>query len=469
MPASTGFVVELPSVGTGDGLVGRAADAVRALASEYGSPGPGRGDRRRSSRLIRNATPRETRFPRIRRTIVDVDRRRDDRREETPVPDPAGRPAGRGARGLSRSRSTRQPASALQWNLTNLRGTLDGAVRRLVPRRPRSAPWSAATATLASIDRPDRRHGGVGQVTHFNGLEEVHAERSRTRTFSGAQVRGVSCPSTEFCAAMSRQGYVYASTSPAGGAPAWAAVALQGEHKPRVHVYGVSCPSTSLCVGVASGGRIVTSTRPVGATAWNVSQLGAPLELTGVSCPSESLCVAVSSDGNIISTTDPGGGAPTWVAAAPAGGYRGPPGCLLLLALALRHRQRGGHLRQHQPGRPGGVLAGDPGRDAAADHRLLLSRRQRLRRGQQQRRRHHLDRPDRRRRRLVVHQRDPDPAERDVRDLLPGDGILRRRRDRRPDPDLDQPVRRHPAREREVPQGPPPPHGQDHPPPEARR
>ena len=210
------------------------------------------------------------------------------------------------------------PASALQWNLTNLAEPSTVLFGASCPS-PSLCAVVGSNGTLAVSTDPT---GGTAtwQVTHFNGLEEVHASDPNA-TFSGAQVRGVSCPSTEFCAAMSRQGYVYASTSPAGGAPAWGAVALQGEHKPRVHVYGVSCPSTSLCVGVAAGGRIVTSTRPVGATAWNVSQLGAPLELTGVSCPSESLCVAVSSDGNIISTTDPGGGAPTWVAAAPAGGY----------------------------------------------------------------------------------------------------------------------------------------------------
>lgn len=40
LPASTAFVVELPSAVSG-ALVGRAAGAVRALASEYGSPGIG--------------------------------------------------------------------------------------------------------------------------------------------------------------------------------------------------------------------------------------------------------------------------------------------------------------------------------------------------------------------------------------------------------------------------------------------
>jgi protein MpaA len=42
LPSSTAFVVELPSA-VGGGLVGRAAGAVRTLASEYGSPAVGVG------------------------------------------------------------------------------------------------------------------------------------------------------------------------------------------------------------------------------------------------------------------------------------------------------------------------------------------------------------------------------------------------------------------------------------------
>ena len=108
-------------------------------------------------------------------------------------------------------------------------------------------------------------------MTHFNGVEEVQPSNPNA-TFAGAQVRGVSCPTTEFCAAMSRQGYIYASTNPGGGAPAWSAIALQGEHKPRVHAYAISCPSISLCVGVAGGGTIITSTNPAGPTVWSVTK-----------------------------------------------------------------------------------------------------------------------------------------------------------------------------------------------------
>ena len=211
-----------------------------------------------------------------------------------------------------------QPASALQWNLTQLPEESTALYGASCPA-PTLCVVVGSNGALASSSNPT---GGAGAwvVTHFNGAEEVHPSNPNVY-FSGAQVRGVSCPTTEFCAAMSRQGYIYASTNPGAGAPAWSAIALQAEKKPRLHVYGISCPSISLCVGVASGGKIVTSTNPAGPTVWNVTELGLPLELTGISCPTETLCVAVSSDGTIISSTAPAGGAPTWVAAAPLGGF----------------------------------------------------------------------------------------------------------------------------------------------------
>ena len=210
------------------------------------------------------------------------------------------------------------PASALQWNLTQLPEESTALYGASCPS-PALCVAVGSNGTLATSGNPT---GGAGtwSVTHFDGAEEVHPSDPNSY-YAGGQVRGVSCPTTDFCAAMSRQGYIYASTNPAGGAPAWSAIALQPEKKPRVHAYGISCPSISLCVGVAAGGKIITSTNPAGPTVWSVTELGLPLELTGVSCPTESLCVAVSSDGYIITSSNPAGGAPTWVAASPGGGF----------------------------------------------------------------------------------------------------------------------------------------------------
>jgi hypothetical protein len=133
--------------------------------------------------------------------------------------------------------------------------------------------------------------------------------------FPGRQIRGISCPSTGLCVAVTFEGLIYSSTNPSGGRDAWRTVDLDGSG-PNTHMYGVSCPTSTFCVAVAGGGKIITSTNPTGeASDWTVTQLDHPVELRGVSCVSASLCVAVGDDGNdltydgeIVSSTNPLGG-----------------------------------------------------------------------------------------------------------------------------------------------------------------
>jgi hypothetical protein len=122
------------------------------------------------------------------------------------------------------------PASALQWNLTQLPEESTALYGASCPS-PALCVVVGSNGTLATSGNPT---GGAGtwSVTHFDGAEEVHLGDPNSY-YAGGQVRGVSCPTTEFCAAMSRQGYIYASTNPAGGAPAWSAIALQPEKKSR--------------------------------------------------------------------------------------------------------------------------------------------------------------------------------------------------------------------------------------------
>jgi putative hemolysin len=139
--------------------------------------------------------------------------------------------------------------------------------------------------------------------------------------FNGRQIRGVSCPSTRLCVAVSYEGLVFTSTDPTGGADAWTVTDLDGSG-PNTHLRGISCPTTTFCAAAAGKARIVTSTDPTGgASAWSVTQLTGPLELRGISCLSTALCVAVGDNGDggesepndvgeILSSTDPLGG--TW-------------------------------------------------------------------------------------------------------------------------------------------------------------
>ncbi len=114
------------------------------------------------------------------------------------------------------------------------------------------------------------------------------------------QIKGVSCPSTTLCVAVSFTGKIITSTEPTGDASAWTVADLDPDG-PNVHFYGVSCPSTTFCAAVAGGGTIAVSTDPTGGpAAWSVTHLPEPLELRGVSCDSPSFCVAVGDNGTEI-------------------------------------------------------------------------------------------------------------------------------------------------------------------------
>jgi hypothetical protein len=158
-------------------------------------------------------------------------------------------------------------------------------------------------------------------VVHPGGTEDIGPIEGKGIIFPGAQIRGISCPSAEFCVGASLQGRFFSSHNPAGGAAAWKITPLGGEKEAHIHMTGVSCPSTTFCVAVAYGSKVISSTDPDGDTsAWSVVELSQPLDLRGISCPSTTLCVAVDNEGKIVYSTDPTGPASAWSAAvAPAG------------------------------------------------------------------------------------------------------------------------------------------------------
>ena len=180
---------------------------------------------------------------------------------------------------------------------------------------PRFAGWIGSTggASAWSVSHP-------GGTFHLEGpTPSAEQAQAQAITYPGAQIRGVSCPSIQFCVAVSFQGNFYSSTNPTGGESAWKVVP-QAETGPNIHMLGISCPSPSLCVAVAYGGKVLTSTNPSGDSAsWAVTQLAEPLDLRGVSCASVSLCVAVDNEGRIVSSTDPRGGPDAWRSAGAPG------------------------------------------------------------------------------------------------------------------------------------------------------
>lgn len=220
------------------------------------------------------------------------------------------------------------PASASTWTVTKLRDDqVSGPLFGISCPSPALCVATGSDSLVATSTNPT---GGSAawKVVHPGGAQEGPGELAEELpaevVFPGAQIRGVSCPSTGLCVAATLDGRILSSTNPVGGPSAWKIASLSGEKEPHTHMTGISCPSPTLCVAVAYGSKIVLSTDPTGdRPAWTVVELSEPLDFRGVSCPSVSLCVAVDNEGKIVTSTNPTGGPSAW---APAVSPAGPSG-----------------------------------------------------------------------------------------------------------------------------------------------
>jgi hypothetical protein len=145
---------------------------------------------------------------------------------------------------------------------------------------------------------------------------------------SSLDLRGVSCGTPSLCVAVAREGRIFASTNPTGGASAWHEVGTPGGPG---DLEGVSCASTQLCVAGNLTGNVLTSTEPAGGGAtWSEANAGGSVQITGVSCPTAGACVAVDNNGDALNSTDPTGGPGAWhfenlVAFSPTAEREGQP------------------------------------------------------------------------------------------------------------------------------------------------
>lgn len=216
-------------------------------------------------------------------------------------------------------------ASASTWTVTKLRDDQVGGA--LFGISCPSTGLCVATGSDSLVATSTNPTGGrtAWKVFHPGGVEEGPAELAEESphgvVFPGAQIRGVSCPSTRICVAVTLDGRIFSSTDPTGGSSAWKIVPLGGEKESRIHMTGISCPSPTLCLAVAYGSKVVFSTDPTGdRSAWTIIELAELLDFRGVSCPSVSLCVAVDNEGRIVASANPTGPASAWgPAVSPAG------------------------------------------------------------------------------------------------------------------------------------------------------
>jgi hypothetical protein len=208
------------------------------------------------------------------------------------------------------------PAQASTWRVAQVpNGPVDGILWAI------SCPTTtlcAASGTNSAIATSTNPAASAWSAVNPEGYWLPPTGDPSQTSYPGNAIRGISCPTSKFCAAAGPQGHFFTSNDPTGPVGTWTEVRMGLE---ATHMNGISCPSPSLCVAVGQNGRVVTSSNPTASPPiWEITKLNEPFDLRAVSCASASLCVAVGLEGNILSSTDPTGGAGAWdVARQPAG------------------------------------------------------------------------------------------------------------------------------------------------------
>ena len=130
----------------------------------------------------------------------------------------------------------------------------------------------------------------------------------KTQLASAPDLRGVSCATPSLCVAVAKEGRIFVSSEPTGGASAWHAA---GSPTPR-DLEGVSCVATLLCAAGDAGGNILTSTSPAGGAPFAETNAAGSVQITGLTCATTASCVAVDNDADVLTSTDPTGGPGSW-------------------------------------------------------------------------------------------------------------------------------------------------------------
>lgn len=147
----------------------------------------------------------------------------------------------------------------------------------------------AAGRVLTSTAPPS----GRWQTTQLGGSPDLH---------------GVSCATPSLCVAVAKEGRIFVSGDPTGGASAWREA---GSPTPR-DLQAVSCVAPVLCAVGDAGGNILTSTEPTGGGAFAETNPAGSVQMTGLTCPTTRRCVAVDNNADVLTSTDPTGGPGAW-------------------------------------------------------------------------------------------------------------------------------------------------------------
>jgi hypothetical protein len=189
------------------------------------------------------------------------------------------------------------PASA--WSVTEIPHTKSGNIHLFGVSCPTANFCATVTGKRADegkILTTSNPTGGVSawQVTEFPG--------------QAFQFRGISCPTTSLCVAVSEDGRVIASTNPAGGASAWRFIGTPAGSG----LAAVDCVAAPLCVSGNQFGMILSSTNPLVASGWRAVHGGASVQIAGAACAPPSQCLLVDNNGDVLTSSEPAGGAGAW-------------------------------------------------------------------------------------------------------------------------------------------------------------
>jgi len=128
------------------------------------------------------------------------------------------------------------------------------------------------------------------------------------RLAGSPDLRGVSCATPALCVAVAKEGRIFVSSDPTGGASAWHEVSSPTARD----LQGVSCVASLLCVAGDAGGDLLTSTDPAGGVPFSETNADGSVQVTGLACPTTTRCVAVDNNANVLTSTDPAGGPGSW-------------------------------------------------------------------------------------------------------------------------------------------------------------
>lgn len=133
----------------------------------------------------------------------------------------------------------------------------------------------------------------------------------------------IACPSSSLCIAVGgfeevisgksvQNGVVVTSKDPIGGSTKWsAAKSIDPE---GIVLVGVSCPTSEFCAAVDAKGDLLTSSDPeAGSGSWSIPEnIAEENTLVGISCASTKFCAALGNEGRLFVSTDPEGHSGTW-------------------------------------------------------------------------------------------------------------------------------------------------------------